>query len=122
MFWKLEQIVMIVATFMIGTNNFKIATIVNVNYDYCYVWNNFKITWLFFSCHILIMLFLILLNARSDIWFKSNPKSAIIVNMNSHLDFQNFIGYGSAYGSYNFLMNLHLNPPGSNSDPIHWQP
>jgi hypothetical protein len=36
-FRKLEQIVMIVATFMIGTNNFKIVIIVNVNYDCCYV-------------------------------------------------------------------------------------
>jgi hypothetical protein len=33
----LEQIVMIVATFMIGTNNFKIAIIANVNYNCCYV-------------------------------------------------------------------------------------
>jgi hypothetical protein len=37
MFLMLEQIVMIVATFMIGTNNFNIAIIVNVNYDCCYV-------------------------------------------------------------------------------------
>jgi hypothetical protein len=36
---------MIVATFMIGTNNFKFVIIANVNYDCCYVWNNFKITW-----------------------------------------------------------------------------
>jgi hypothetical protein len=34
---------------------------------------------------------------------KSDPKSTIIVNINSHLDSQNFIGYESAYRSYNFF-------------------
>jgi hypothetical protein len=42
-----------------------------------------------------------------------DPKSTIIVNMNSHLDSQNFIEYGSAYGSYKFLMDSHLNLPES---------
>jgi hypothetical protein len=46
-------------------------------------------------------------------------KSAIIVNMDSHLDSQNFIEYGSVYGSYKFLMDSHLNPPESDSNPIH---
>jgi hypothetical protein len=36
---------MTVATFMIWTNNFKIAIIINMDYDCCYVWNTFKITW-----------------------------------------------------------------------------
>jgi hypothetical protein len=36
--------------------------------------------------------------------------------MNSHLDPQKFIGYGSAYESYKFLMNSHLDP--SESDPL----
>jgi hypothetical protein len=30
--------------------------------------------------------------------------------MDSYLDSQNFIGYGFAYGSYNFLMDSHLDP------------
>jgi hypothetical protein len=42
--------------------------------------------------------------------------SAIIVNMNSYLNFQNFIGYESIYESYNFLMNSHLDP--LESDPL----
>jgi hypothetical protein len=33
--------------------------------------------------------------------------------------FSKFIGYEFAYGSYKFLMDSHLNPPGSNLDPIH---
>jgi hypothetical protein len=45
-------------------------------------------------------------------------KSAIIVNMNSHLDSQNFIGYRSVYEFYKFLMNWHLDPPRSDSDPL----
>jgi hypothetical protein len=37
MFWKLKQIVMNAATFMIEINNFKIAIIANMDYDCCYV-------------------------------------------------------------------------------------
>jgi hypothetical protein len=39
--------------------------------------------------------------------------------MDSHLDSQNFIGYKSAYGSYKFLMDLHLDPSESDSNLIH---
>jgi hypothetical protein len=38
--------------------------------------------------------------------------------MNSHLDSQNFIGYGYVYEFYKFLMNSHLDPPRSDSDPL----
>jgi hypothetical protein len=48
-----------------------------------------------------------------------DPKSAMIVNMNSYLDSKIFIGYGSAYEFYNFLMDSHLNPSGSDSNLIH---
>jgi hypothetical protein len=44
-------------------------------------------------------------------------RSEIRYNMNLHLDSQNFIGYGSAYRSYKFLMDSDLNPP----DPIRIQ-
>jgi hypothetical protein len=50
---------------------------------------------------------------------KYDPKSAIIVNMDLHLDSQKFIEYESVYGSYNFLMNSHLNPLRSDSNLIH---
>jgi hypothetical protein len=50
---------------------------------------------------------------------KYDPKSAIIINMDSHLDSQNFIGYEFAYESYKFLMDSHVNHSGSDSNPIH---
>jgi hypothetical protein len=64
---------------------------------------------------IIFLLSYIKYNIRSE----SDLKSAIIVKMDSHLDSQNFVEYGSAYGSYKSLMESHLDPPGSDSNPIH---